>query len=197
MVIRDVSWTMSTTDLASQNLLTTTTWTTVVSCQSIGNSRVSLCPSERIPKLREWFSSQECQALDASDFYSEKYWMNADEEVEDMEDDDMYMVSDVNSTEKQDKKRRWQEKRLISRFHVKKHPYKPQSRTVQWTRHLFFGVEELRQNIVANHHKQTLRYWFEYQSHESQKVLFSRNIYCEYLSLASRYNFDFESISLS
>ena len=151
----------------------------------------------RIPKLREWFSSQECQALDASDFYSEKYWMNADEEVEDMEDDDMYMVSDVNSTEKQDKKRRWQEKRLISRFHVKKHPYKPQSRTVQWTRHLFFGVEELRQNIVANHHKQTLRYWFEYQSHESQKVLFSRNIYCEYLSLASRYNFDFESISLS
>ena len=29
-----------------------------------------------IPKLREWFSSQECQALDASDFYSEKYWMN-------------------------------------------------------------------------------------------------------------------------
>jgi phage major head subunit gpT-like protein len=51
-----------------------------------------------IPKLREWFSSQECQALDASDFYSEKYWMNAVEEVEDMEDDDMDMVSDVNST---------------------------------------------------------------------------------------------------
>ena len=46
-----------------------------------------------IPKLREWFSSQECQALDASDFYSAKYWMNADEEVEEMEDDDMDMVS--------------------------------------------------------------------------------------------------------
>jgi hypothetical protein len=33
-----VSWTMSTTDLASQNLLTTTTWTTMVSY-----FRVSLC----------------------------------------------------------------------------------------------------------------------------------------------------------
>jgi hypothetical protein len=48
-----------------------------------------------IPKLWEWFSSQECQALNASDFYAEKYWMNADEEAEEMEDEDMDMVSDV------------------------------------------------------------------------------------------------------
>jgi len=34
-----------------------------------------------IPKLREWFMSQERRALDDSVFYSEKYWMKVDEET--------------------------------------------------------------------------------------------------------------------
>ena len=37
--------------------------------------------------------------MDASDFYSEKYWVDADEEVEEMEEDDIDMVSnEQNST---------------------------------------------------------------------------------------------------
>jgi len=50
-----------------------------------------------IPKLTQWFMSEECRALDNCDFYSEHYWMDVDE-VE-MEDDDMDVVSnEPNST---------------------------------------------------------------------------------------------------
>jgi len=69
---------------------------------------------------------------------------------------------DLKELQKQERKRKGQEKRLFSRYHIKKHPFKPQSRTVKWTRHLFVGVDELRQNILNNHH-QTLRYWFDIQ----------------------------------
>ncbi|KAL5033639.1 Glycerol kinase [Batrachochytrium dendrobatidis] len=48
-----------------------------------------------IPKIKEWFMSQECQALDSSDFYSEHYWMNVDDE---MDDDDMNVLNEHNST---------------------------------------------------------------------------------------------------
>ena len=32
-----------------------------------------------IPKLTQWFMSEECRALDNSDFYSEHYWMDVDD----------------------------------------------------------------------------------------------------------------------
>lgn len=70
---------------------------------------------------------------------------------------------ELKELQKQERKRKGQEKRLFSRYHIKKHPFKPQSRTVKWTRHLFVGVDELRQNILNNHHHQTLRYWFDIQ----------------------------------
>ncbi len=50
-----------------------------------------------IPKLTQWFMSEECRALDDSDFYSEHYWMDVDE-VE-MDDDDMDMVSNEPTVE--------------------------------------------------------------------------------------------------
>ena len=50
-----------------------------------------------IPKLTQWFMSEECRALDDSDSYSEHYWMDVDD-VE-MDEDDMDMVSnEPNST---------------------------------------------------------------------------------------------------
>lgn len=50
-----------------------------------------------IPKLTQWFISEECRALNDSDFYSEHYWMDVDD-VE-MDKDDMDVVSnDPNST---------------------------------------------------------------------------------------------------
>ncbi len=50
-----------------------------------------------IPKLTQWFMSEECRALDDSDFYSEHYWMDV-EDVE-MDEDDMDVVSnEPNST---------------------------------------------------------------------------------------------------
>ena len=50
-----------------------------------------------IPKLKEWFLSEECRALDNSDFYSEQYWVDVDD-VE-MDEDDMDVVSnEPNST---------------------------------------------------------------------------------------------------
>lgn len=48
-----------------------------------------------IPKIKEWFVSQECQALDSSNFYSEKYWMNVDEETGEV---DMNILNEHNST---------------------------------------------------------------------------------------------------
>jgi len=69
---------------------------------------------------------------------------------------------ELKELQKQERKRKGQEKRLFSRYHIKKHPFKPQSRTVKWTRNLFVGVDELGQNIFNNHH-QTLRYWFDIQ----------------------------------
>jgi hypothetical protein len=48
-----------------------------------------------IPKIKEWFISQECQALDSSDFYSEKYWTNVDEEIG---EDDINILNEHNST---------------------------------------------------------------------------------------------------
>lgn len=50
-----------------------------------------------IPKLTQWLISEECRALDDSDFYSEHYWIDVDD-VE-MDEDDMDVVSnDPNST---------------------------------------------------------------------------------------------------
>ena len=50
-----------------------------------------------IPKLTEWFISEECRALDNCNFYSEHYWMEVDN-VE-MDEDDVDMVSnEPNST---------------------------------------------------------------------------------------------------
>ncbi len=65
--------------------------------------------------------------------------------------------------QKQERKRIGQQKRLFTRYHIKKYPFKPQSKTIQWTRHLFLGFDELKQNIVKNHHNQTQRYWFDIQ----------------------------------
>lgn len=65
--------------------------------------------------------------------------------------------------QKQERKRIGQEKRLFSRYYIKKFPFKPQSKTIQWTRHLFLGFDELRRNILNNHHNQTQRYWFDIQ----------------------------------
>ena len=48
-----------------------------------------------IPKIKEWFMSEECRALESSDFYSEKYWMNVDEESG---EDDMNILNEHNST---------------------------------------------------------------------------------------------------
>ena len=70
---------------------------------------------------------------------------------------------ELKELQKQERKRKGQEKRLFSRYHIKKHTFKPQSRTVKWTRHLFVGVDDLRQNILNNHHHQTQRYWFDIQ----------------------------------
>jgi hypothetical protein len=44
-----------------------------------------------IPKLTQWFMSEECRALDNCDFYSEQYWMDVDD-VE-LDEDDMNVVS--------------------------------------------------------------------------------------------------------
>jgi hypothetical protein len=50
-----------------------------------------------IPKLTQWFMSEECRALHNCDFYSEHYWMDVDD-VE-MDEDDMDVVSnEPNST---------------------------------------------------------------------------------------------------
>ena len=50
-----------------------------------------------IPKLTQWFMSEECRALDDSDFYSEHYWMDVDG-VE-MGEDDVDMVSNSTAVE--------------------------------------------------------------------------------------------------
>jgi hypothetical protein len=73
--------------------------------------------------------------------------------------------------QKQERKRIGQQKRLFSRYYVKKFPFKPQSKIIQWTRHLFLGAEELRRNIVKIHHNQTQRYWFPgVDMHELDKI---------------------------
>jgi len=40
---------------------------------------------------------------------------------------------ELKELQNQERKRKGQEKRLFSRYHIKKHPFKPQSRTVKWT----------------------------------------------------------------
>ena len=52
-----------------------------------------------------------------------------------------------------------QEKRLFTRYHIKKHPYKPRSKEIKWSRHLFINAEDLKSKLIENHHKQQLRYW--------------------------------------
>lgn len=94
---RDSSWTMRTTERASPNHPTTTIRSTILSKYPKFQSLAVAFRVFRsmIPKLKEWVSWQECQALDPSDFYSDKYWINVDEELEaDME---MVASNDQNS----------------------------------------------------------------------------------------------------
>lgn len=64
--------------------------------------------------------------------------------------------------QKEQRKQKGLQKRLYSRY-VKNHPYKPTSQTIKWSRHQFIDVEDMKQNIVANHNNQKERYWFDIQ----------------------------------
>jgi hypothetical protein len=35
-------------------------------------------------------------------------------------------------------------KRLFSRYHIKKHPFRPKSKTIHWSRHLFTSLNDLK-----------------------------------------------------
>ncbi|OAJ42962.1 hypothetical protein BDEG_26348 [Batrachochytrium dendrobatidis JEL423] len=96
---RDASWTMSTADFAISKS-SYYYYMEYYAFMSKYPKFQTLAVSFRvfrsmIPKIKEWFMSQECQALNSSDFYSEHYWMNVDDE---MDDDDMNVLNEHNST---------------------------------------------------------------------------------------------------
>jgi hypothetical protein len=48
-------------------------------------------------------------------------------------------------------------------LYKKKYPFKPKSKTIQYSRHRFIDIQDLHNNIQTNHQRQTLRYRFDIQ----------------------------------
>ncbi|CAF3781358.1 unnamed protein product [Rotaria socialis] len=48
-------------------------------------------------------------------------------------------------------------------LYKKKHPFKPKSKTIEYSRHRFIDIQDFHQNIQINHQRQNLRYRFDIQ----------------------------------
>ena len=48
-------------------------------------------------------------------------------------------------------------------LYKKKHPFKPKSKTIEYSRHRFIDIQDFHNNIQINHRRQTLRYRFDIQ----------------------------------